>query len=72
MTDTELLNELEKRAEAYHDKVKKDFTVEELEKIKANLEKLEYYDFDCNLVLPAWKVYDIIDNHIEELKGETE
>lgn len=41
---------------------------EELEKIKAEIEKLEYDDFDCNLVLPAWKVYDIIDNHIEELK----
>lgn len=43
--------------------------IEELEKIKAEIEKLEYYDFDCNLVLPAWKVYDIIDNYIEELKG---
>lgn len=37
---------------------------EELEKIKAEIEKLEYDDFDCNLVLPAWEVYDIIDTHI--------
>lgn len=41
-----------------------------LEKIKAEIEELEYDDFDCNLVLPAWKVYDIIDNYIAELKGE--
>ena len=44
--------------------------IEELAKIKAELEKLEYDDFDCNLALPAWKVYDIIDKHISELKGE--
>ena len=44
--------------------------IEELAKVKAELEKLEYDDFDCNLALPAWKVYDIIDKHISELKGE--
>ena len=43
--------------------------IEDLKKIKAEIEELEYYDFDCNLVLPAWKVYDIIDSYIEELKG---
>lgn len=49
--------------------LKNKLIIEELKKIKAEIEKLEYDDFDCNLVLPAWKVYDIIDNHIEELKG---
>lgn len=53
----------------YKDGVRETF-IEELEKIREEIEKLEYDDFDCNLVLPAWKVYDIIDNHIEELKGE--
>ena len=71
MTDEELLKEMEKRAEAYNDRIKRDFAIEELEKIKAEIEKLEYQDFDCNLVLPAWKVYDIIDSYIEELKGES-
>ena len=52
----------------YNDGVKETFT-EELKKIKAEIEKLEYDDFDCNLVLPAWKVYAIIDTYIEELKG---
>ena len=49
---------------------RKEVFVEELQKIKAEIEEMEYDDFDCNLVLPAWKVYDIIDNYIEELKGE--
>jgi len=43
---------------------------EKLKAIKAEIEKLEYDDFDCNLVLPAWKVYDIIDSYIEKIKGE--
>ena len=46
--------------------------IEELNKLKTEIEKLEYDDFDCNLVLPAWEVYDIIDNHIKELKGGKE
>ena len=53
----------------YNDGRKETF-VEELKKIKKEIEELEYDDFDCNLVLPAWKVYGIIDNYIEELKGE--
>lgn len=44
--------------------------IEKLKTIKTEIEKLEYDDFDCNLVLPAWKVYDIIDNYIAELKKE--
>lgn len=44
--------------------------IAELEKIKAEIEKFEYEDFDCNLALSAWEVYDILDNHISELKGE--
>lgn len=55
----------------YRDGIRETF-VEELKKIKAEIEELEYDDFDCNLVLPAWKVYDIIYNYIEELKGKTE
>lgn len=55
----------------YNDGRKETF-VEELKKIKEEIEELEYDDFDCNLVLPALKVYDIIDNYIEKLKGETE
>ena len=47
----------------------KNVIFEELNKLKTEIEKLEYDDFDCNLVLPAWEVYDIIDNHIKELKG---
>ena len=47
----------------------KNAIIEELNKLKTEIEKLEYDDFDCNLVLPAWEVYDIIDNHIKELKG---
>lgn len=52
----------------YKDGVREAFNAE-LEELKSELEKLEYDDFDCNLVLPAWKVYDIIDNYIAELKG---
>ena len=51
----------------YRDGVKETLA-EELKKIKAEIEKLEYDDFDCNLVLPAWKVYDIIDKYITELE----
>lgn len=61
MTDTELLNELEKRAEAYHDKVKKDFAIEELVKIK------EKIDIECDSVDSA---LDVILDRIVELKGE--
>ena len=38
-----------------------------LKDIKAEIEELEYEDFDCNLVLPAWKVYDIMKNYISEV-----
>ena len=44
-----------------------DFTIEEFEKIKSEIEKLAYRDAMCNLVLPAWQVYDLIDRHIEDL-----
>ena len=44
--------------------------IEELEKIKAEIEKLEYESFECNLVLPGWETLEIIDRHIAELKGE--
>lgn len=53
----------------YRDGAKETF-IEELKKIKAEIEKLEYDDFDCSLVLPAWKVYDIINNYIAEKEGE--
>lgn len=44
--------------------------VELLEQIKAEIEKLEYESFECNLVLPSWETLEIIDRHIAELKGE--
>lgn len=53
----------------YKDGAKETF-IEKLKKIKAEIEKLEYDDFDCSLVLPAWKVYDIINNYIAEKEGE--
>lgn len=76
MTDTELLNELEKRAEAYHDKVKKDFAIEELEKIKEEILKKVWRDAQGQIVTRDGFNHgiitstNIIDNHISELKGE--
>lgn len=69
MTDKELIDEMIKRSEEFAEKEKREFAIEELNKLKTEIEKLEYDDFDCNLVLPAWEVYDIIDNYIKELKG---
>lgn len=74
MTDTELLNELEKRAEAYHDKVKKDFAIEELEKVINKLDDLAIDEW--NKQVGADKglelAIDVIEDRISELKGESD
>ena len=44
--------------------------IEELEKIKAELEKEEYAEELGGYVIPANKVYEILNKHISELKGE--
>lgn len=61
MTDEELLKEMEKRAEAYHNRIKRDFAIAELEKLK------EKIDIECDSVDSA---LDIILDKIAELKGE--
>lgn len=50
----------------YMDGAKETF-VGELNKLKEEIEKLEFRDFDCHDVLPADEVYDIIDKRISEL-----
>lgn len=61
MTDEELLKEMEKRAEAYHNRIKRDFAIAELEKLK------EKIDIECDSVDSE---LDIILDKIAELKGE--
>lgn len=76
MTDEELLKELEKRAEAYNDRIKRDFAIEELTKIKDEIEmnqNLYYHDKKTDTyedIIKTDTVLKVIDNHIEELKGE--
>ena len=53
-----------------YEKGKKEGTIEELENIKAEFEEIEDYDYVCGRILPAWKVYDIIENRISDLKGK--
>lgn len=65
-SEKEIREALEKGIEALE---KQSSVIEELKKLKTEIEKLEYDDFDCNLVLPAWEVYAIIDSYIEKLKG---
>ena len=70
ITNTDKVDELGYPVIGFESKDYAECVIEELEKIKEEIEGLEYYDFDCHLVLPAWKVYNIIDNYISELKGE--
>lgn len=51
----------------YNDGARETF-VELLEQIKAEIEKLEYQDFDCNDVLPSDETIGIIQYYITELK----
>ena len=51
----------------YNDGARETF-VELLEQIKAEIEKLEYQDFDCNDVLPSYETIGIIQYYITELK----
>lgn len=41
--------------------------IEELNELKEEIKKLEYYDFEFNCALLAEEVYDIIDKRISEL-----
>ena len=64
-----LLGEEEEAYEELQNEVP-NLIVEELEKIKAELEKEEYAEELGGYVIPANKVYEILNKHISELKGE--
>lgn len=64
MNDIELIDEIVKRAEEHQKQREKEFVIAELEKIKAEFKDREGNDFT------AFHFYEVIDNHIKELKGE--
>ena len=64
VSDEEFLNELIKRSEKFADQECRKYAVKELERIDQELKELEKTFYIDTLV------YDIIDNHIKELKGE--
>lgn len=71
MNDIELCQELMKRAEEYQKRKAREFAIEELKKIKAEIMatgnwKSEYEISDRGVI----KAVEVIDNHISELKGE--
>lgn len=80
MTDEELLKELEKRAEAYNDRIKRDFAIEELKKIKAKIEKENepyirmwetgFDDVSYGKYRAYRKAIGFIVKHIDELEGD--
>ena len=80
MTDKELFEELSKRADEYAENQKREFAIEELEKIKEEIKsyeirrKLEFTPNcrDCVFCTrdTFTDIYRTIDNHISELKGE--
>ncbi len=70
MTDRELTNEMIKRADEFVEKQKREFAIDELEKIKAEMESrvklnndLENYDIATGLSMAL----GILDKHIYEL-----
>ena len=71
MTDEELLKELEKRAEAYNDRIKRDFAIEELEQIKNEIQGLiDFEESCCGNTTLGYECLSVINNKISELKGD--
>ena len=72
MTDRELTNEMIKRADAFVEKQKREFAIAELEKIREKFrEELQGSMKDSlDYTIGIAKGIEIIDRHIEELKGE--
>lgn len=72
MNDIELVDEIVKRAEEHQKRKEREFAIEELEKIKEDIDHLmSYYTTEAGTKLKSQKgIFRLIDKHIAELKGE--
>lgn len=56
-----------------HTRKKKEYAAIEIEKLKAEIDKLEmFYLYSNDDLISKKEVFEIIDNRIKELKGEIE
>lgn len=67
MTDEELMEEMIKRAEAYQERIKRDFAIEELKKLKNEMNNY------CDLHgIYDWGLIDLVIERIKQLKVDKE